>query len=276
MPKLNVEQPGLRAYLRDSALFWLSEVDFDGLRLDHAHGVSLNFWTWLRREVKSVKPDAWLFGEVTDSAARQLHFAGRLDGCLDFLLAQALRSVFAYESMGFSELDAFLSAHDEYFPAYFSRPSFLDNHDMNRFLFLVDGDTRKLKLAALLLFTLPQPPILYYGTEAGVSQENPVHGAKSRGLSEARQPMKWGEEQDQDLHAYFRWLIQLRRENPVLVRGKRQTLHVDDQEGIYIYKRFDADQQIIAAINLSEESKDFEVEGHSFQLLPLSGDIHIG
>lgn len=274
MPKLNVEHPGLRVYLRDSAIFWLSEIGFDGLRLDHAHGVSLNFWTWLRREIKAKKPDAWLFGEVTDSAPHQLQFAGRLDGCLDFLLAQALRSVFAYERMSLSQLDAFLTAHEEYFPAYFSRPSFLDNHDMNRFLFMTDGDTRKLKLAALFLFSLPQPPIIYYGTEAGVSQKNSVHGARSRGLSEARQPMKWGADQDQDLHAYFKWLIHLRRDNPVLARGKRQTLHVDDGEGIYVYKRFDADQQIIVAINFSEAAQDIEVDGRSFQLPPISGDIH--
>ena len=49
-------------------------------------------------------------------------------------------------------------------------PSFLDNHDINRFLWIVDGGTRRLQLAALCQFTLPGPPIVYYGTEVGLSQ----------------------------------------------------------------------------------------------------------
>lgn len=275
LPKLNVEHPGVRAYLLEAASFWLTEIGFDGLRLDYANGVTLNFWTWFRKEIKSIKPETWLFGEVTDSAARQLQFAGRLDGCLDFLLTQALRQTFAYERMSVAQLDAFLDAHERFFPPNYSRPSFLDNHDMNRFHHLTRGDTRKLKLAALCQFTLSGPPIVYYGTEVGVNQERPVHGPGSLGLAEARQPMLWGDSQDQDLLAFYRWLIHFRCDHPVLTRGQRQTLHVDDRDRTFAYKRFDSTEQITIAFNLSDETKIVKVEGHTFQLPPSSGDVHI-
>lgn len=275
LPKLNVDHPGVRSYLLEAASFWLMEIGFAGLRLDYAHGVSLNFWTWFRKEIKSIKPQAWLFGEVTDSAAVQLKFAGRLDGCLDFLLTQALRNAFALESMTLSQLDAFLDAHERYFPGDFSRPSFLDNHDMDRFLHLAAGDVRKLKLAALCQFTLSGPPIVYYGTEAGVTQKRSVRDSRGVGLPESRQSMLWEGDQDKDLHAFYRWLIQLRRAHPVLSRGKRRTLHVDDQTQVYAYERYDSSEQIIVVFNLSEEPSTLEAAGHAFQLPPLSGEVRI-
>ena len=63
-----------------------------------------------------------------------------------------------------------MQEHFAYFDSLLVLPSFLDNHDMNRFLWIVDGDTRRLRLAALCQFTLPGPPIVYYGTEVGLSQ----------------------------------------------------------------------------------------------------------
>ena len=47
-----------------------------------------------------------------------------------------------------------------YFPPAFVRPSFLDNHDMNRFLWYALGHERRLRLAALCEFTLEGPPCL--------------------------------------------------------------------------------------------------------------------
>lgn len=275
LPKLNVEYPGVRSYLRGAATFWLSEIGFDGFRLDYAQGVSLNFWTWFKKEINSIKPEAWMFGEVTDSASRQLQFVGRMDGSLDFLLCQALRNTFADESMSLTQLNAFLEAHESYFPANFSRPSFLDNHDMNRFSHICGNDRRKLKLAALCQFTLTGPPIVYYGTEVGIKQERSVQGPGSRGHAEARQPMPWGDSQDHDLHAFYSWLIHMRRDHPVLARGERQTLHIDDQERTYVYKRFDAAEQATVAFNFSDGEKVVEVEGYTFQLPAYSGDIQI-
>jgi cyclomaltodextrinase len=142
----------------------------------------------------------------------------------------------------------------------FSRPAFLDNHDMNRFLFLCGGDTARLKLGALALFTLSAPPVVYYGTEAGVTQTRPLHQEGSAMFEAARLPMKWGAEQDADLVSYFRRLASLRRQHPVLPYGGRAVVHLDAEAGTYAYLRASnpahpARGDVLAAFNLSGEPR---------------------
>ena len=87
---------------------------------------------------------------------------------------------------------------------------------MTRILYLAGEDKAKVRLAALVLFTLSAPPVIYNGTEVGVSQRNPLGR-----FEEARLPMLWGDEQDEDLLTYFRRLGALRKQLPVLTSGKR-------------------------------------------------------
>lgn len=101
---------------------------------------------------------------------------------------------------------------------------------MNRFLWIVQGDRRRLKLAALCQFTLPYPPIIYYGTEIGLSQLKTVGR-----LEESRLPMKWGEGQDRELLLFYKQLIRLRRQEPLVWGQSRKTILLDDEDGIYGY-----------------------------------------
>jgi cyclomaltodextrinase / maltogenic alpha-amylase / neopullulanase len=276
LPQVNVDHPAARQYLLDAARHWLIDYDFDGFRLDYALGPSLDFWTEFREVVKAAKPEAWIFGEVVETPTTQLAYWGRLDGCLDFLLQQALRNTFAFGDMTLGAFDAFLRRHEAFFPAAYSRPSFLDNHDVNRFLWLVNGDRRKLKLAALCQFTLSGPPIVYYGTEAGLSQERDIVWPDGRHImAEARQPMVWSQDQDQELHDYYRHLVHLRRQHPALWHGSRQTLHLDEAAGTYAYSRSDKNETLIVAFNLSDQPQAFTAGGQQFELAAWSGDVRV-
>ncbi len=279
LPQVNANHPEVRQYLLDSARFWLGDVGFDGLRCDYALGPSHDFWTELRQVVKQVKPDAWIYGEVVESPATILSYEGRFDGCLDFPLMQAMRDTFAMERMSLSAFDTFLHQHEQYFPAAYILPSFLDNHDMNRFSWLAKDDQRKLRLAALCQFTLSGPPVVYNGSEVGVRQHVGMWEEGSQGMAECRQPMTWGEAQDAELRDYYRWLIHLRREHQVLWHGRRQTIHLDEASKTYAYARFDENATIVVALNLSEAQQVvtavFKDISHTFTLPPWSGDVHI-
>lgn len=270
LPKINVDYRPARDYLLRAARYWLTDFDFDGFRLDYAVGPSHDFWTDFRAVVKDARPDAWIFGEVVEGPDAQLSYHGRLDGCLDFLLAQALRRFFGLRTLSLPAFDAFLVAHEAYFPPTFSRPSFLDNHDMNRFLWLTGGDTRWLKLAAVCQFTLSGPPIIYYGSEIGLGQRRDRQSPAGSGMAEARLPMPWDGEQDRDLLTFYRDLIQLRRAHPALWHGRRQTVHLDPAAGLYAYTRQTTDDSIMAAFNLSDAPRHFTVAGRTFALPPLS------
>ena len=276
LPQINVDYPAAREHLLSAARYWLTDFDFDGFRLDYALGPSHDFWTDFRATVRQVKPEAWIFGEVVETPQRQLSYWGRLHGCLDFVLQQALRGTFAFGDMNLAQFDAFLEKHEAYFPATFSRPSFLDNHDVNRFLWSTGGDKRKLKLAALCQFTLAGPPIVYYGTEAGLSQNRDMIQPDGRHhMAEARQPMVWGDDQDADLLAFYRWLIHFRRQHPSLWRGQRRTVHLDVGDGTYAYTRSSEGEIVTVCLNLSDEHRSVDAAGHVFQLAPCSGDVYV-
>jgi hypothetical protein len=134
-------------------------------------------------------------------------YAGRLDGCLDFALCELLRATFARGELTLSAFARGLQRHLAYFADRLVLPSFLDNHDMNRFLIAADGDHRRLKLAAMVQFLSPGPPIIYYGTEVGLAQNQPLGR-----LEESRLPMPPRPQWDQDLREFYRALIRLRRE----------------------------------------------------------------
>lgn len=208
LAEINVASEGANAFLLDIAQYWIREFDVDGYRLDYAHGPGPNFWTGFRKAIREVKPDSFCFGEIVEIPEIQRSFVGRLDGALDFHVSDNLRKLCAYKSISEADFWRHLEAHQRYFPDDFILPAFIDNHDMNRFLYSAQDDKSKLKRALKLLLGLPNPPIIYYGTEVGLSQET---GTDQVGLEASRLPMLWGDDQDTDLLALVKDLIRQRK-----------------------------------------------------------------
>lgn len=260
MPQLNLKHKPTSDYLLRCAQHWLQK-GVDGYRLDYAPGPPRTFWADFRHACKSVKSDAFLFGEVVSHSEVIASYIPHFDGCLDFLLADAFRRTFALKTLTLMEFEAFLTAHETYFPADFSLPAFLDNHDMTRILYLAKEDKAKVKLAAFVLFTLSAPPVIYNGTEVGVSQRNPLGR-----FEEARLPMLWEDEADKDLLDYFRRLGALRKQFSVLVSGRRQVVHLDVRKGTYAYLRTSETDAILIALNTSRRSQTIDVPISSLQV----------
>ena len=259
MPQLNLKYKPASDYLLRCAQHWLRK-GVDGYRLDYAPGPPQTFWADFRRACKAVKPDAFLFGEVVSHSEVIASYIPHFDGCLDFLLADALRRTFVLETSTLLEFEAFLAAHETYFPKEFSLPAFLDNHDMTRILYLAREDKAKVRLAALVLFTLSAPPVIYNGTEVGVSQRNPLGR-----FEEARLPMPWGDDADKDMLDYFRRLGALRRQFPVLASRRRKVVHLNVQKGTYAYLRTAETDSILIALNTSRCSQTIDVPISGFQ-----------
>lgn len=205
-------------------------------------------------------PDVFLFGEVVRHSEGIASYIPHFDGCLDFLLADALRRTFVLGTATLLEFESFLAAHEAYFPQDFSLPAFLDNHDMTRILYLAGEDKAKVRLAALVLFTLSAPPVIYNGTEVGVSQRNPLGR-----FEEACLPMLWGDEQDKDLLTYFRRLGALRKQFPVFASGSRKVVHLNVQQGTYAYLPTLETNSVLIALNTSRRRQTINVPISSFQ-----------
>ncbi len=203
-PELDTENPEVRRLLLDAARYWLRE-GCDGFRLDYALGLSHGAWSRLRKVSREEFPESTTIGEITAPPRTLRSYAGRMDGCLDFLLCELLRGVFAHRTLTMGAFDQQVRRHLEYFGDRLVLPSFLDNHDMSRFLW-VCGSRERLRLAALCQFCLPGPPVVYYGTEIGLSQHAPCGP-----LEESRLPMPPEKEWDLDLLQFYSDLVRLRR-----------------------------------------------------------------
>lgn len=230
LPKFNLNHHHARNYIINAAKHWLS-LGLDGFRLDHVIGPSHRFWKIFRKEIKNLFPDSvligeawmqgikfnelktikvrsrffkWLSGASSDKLLKE--YFGELDGVLDFRFQELIRNHIAREKISKDDFYYEIKKHYDKFPKEYFLPTFLDNHDMDRFLFECKNDTKKLKQAAKIQFSIDQPVIIYYGTEIGVSQDKSIWDFTTHGDLQARKPINW-KKQDEDLLNFYKDLI---------------------------------------------------------------------
>jgi len=254
LPELDTGDRNVQQQLVRAAQHWLTAYGADGVRCDHVAGADPAFWVELRRGLREVKPDALVLGEATGLPDWLARYAGRLDAIFDFDLTYYVRQALARGRMDATGFATWLDEHVHAYPGL-ALATLLDNHDMNRFLWMAGGNVNRLKLAATLLLTLPGMPVIYYGTEVGLSQrfDGVVENA------EARLPMLWGGDQNQDLLSHFQALGRLRRDSAALRRGGRRTLLADAE--VFAYERSSGDEKVIVALNFSERPQRRELPG---------------
>jgi len=117
---------------------------------------------------------------------------------------------------------------------------------------------RKLKLAALCQFTLVGAPVIYYGTEVGLSQHNDVMQNGWAIHEETRLPMLWGNDQNKDLFEYYKALIQVRKSESALRHGTRETIFANEK--VIAYRRKDGDDSVVCVMNVSEDETELELD----------------
>lgn len=268
LPQINLRNPQARQHVIDAAAYWL-EFGVDAFRVDYCIGPTPDFYADLRKRTKQTKPDSWIFGEAIDTADVQKRFFGNMDGALDFMLLNAFRNTFATMDWDLVKFNDFLDRHKAFFPQGFTRPSFLDNHDMNRFLWVARGDKRRLLNAAFCQFSLPQAPIIYYGTEVGLSQHRDMLQNGHAIHEEGRLPMLWGSDQDAELLATYQDLAAFRHTHPEILTGELTTLFVDREH--WAYEIAEGDQKVIALFNLSAQDWNYSLILDEFR-----NEVHTG
>ncbi len=250
MPTLNLAygKPA-REHLLDCAQKWL-HLGVDGYRLDYANGPEADFWVDFRHACREVNPNCWTFGEVVLPADAQRAYSGGMDGTLDFLTCQALRETIAFKNWPLSRLAGFIEASKTYFPDAFSRPAFIDNHDMNRFIYSANDDPASLTIALTVLYLLPGPPIVYFGTETALSQPRSIHDPQSIGFDESRLPMNWEAISSSPLIPHLKRLSSMREANPDLPDASWHLLYVNDEKQTALWQ-IEIAQPLYLALNLS-------------------------
>ena len=279
MPDLNYEQPGALEEMKKVAAFWLNDMGADGFRLDAVkylvedgavvedtkgtHRVLHDYAAFVRAS----KRGAFTIGEVFDSTGTLLsYYPDQLDAYFAFEIADSIIAG-VRRGDGRGILAPVLRLQQSVPTDRFGL--FLRNHDQPRTRTEFGGDWGKARAAALLQFTLPGIPFVYYGEELGMS------GPKPDEL--IRRPMAWSataphagftagtpwqplasdsaatavSTQDADSASLLRWYRRLVREramSPALAHGRLVPLRSGDSS-VVAYLRVDRAQVALVIVN---------------------------
>jgi glycosidase len=239
---LNSENPVVRRTLRRDYGRWIREAGVDAFRIDTAFYVPREALADFLYAEDAEAPGVMLaaaatgrgffhvFGEgfaidkpFEDAQAQRIEALMQgedgkplLPGMLNYPLYGSLADVFARGApsavLG-HRIASMMRVHER--PELM--PSFLDNHDVDRFL--AGGGEAGLKQGLLLLFTLPGIPTIYYGTEQGLRGQRAAMFARGQG-SGGRDRF----DTQAPLYRYIASLAKLRREQRVLSRGRPTVL----------------------------------------------------
>lgn len=190
---IDTESPEVRRAFRATYGNWIREVGVDGFRVDTAFYVPPAFFVDFLRADDPQAPgiervanetgrkEFHVFGEGfaldkpfdgtqsqrIDAYMRMPDGTRALPGMIDFPLYGTALDVFA-RGAPTAQLGDRIRRRMQVFADPWRMPTFLDNHDVDRFL--VQGDETALKQALLMLMTLPGIPVIWQGTEQGFTE----------------------------------------------------------------------------------------------------------
>ncbi len=241
--KLNLRNPEVYDHIFDNVKKWVSEFDIDGLRLDVAYCLDLDFLKNLRNTVNSLKEDFFLVGEC-------LH--GDYNRWMNDEMCHSVTNYECYKGLysSFNSMNMFEIVHSlkrqfgpEQWTLYKGRHllSFVDNHDVTRVASILQNE-KHLKPIYTLLFGMPGIPIVYYGSEWGIK------GDKSQGDPALRPDLEkpeWNELTD-----HIAGLCKARKESKALSYGNFTDLVLKNRQ--CIFERECEGDRVMVAVNADE------------------------
>ncbi|HKZ18687.1 MAG TPA: glycoside hydrolase family 13 protein [Acidimicrobiia bacterium] len=217
MPRVNLADPGARAYMLEIGRRWISEFGIDGWRLDVARYVDPDFWIDFRQEVRKEDPETYLLAEVFGDAGDWLQ-GDRFDATMNYTFRDiCLRFLARDEADARETSDALTHLWALYsWPVTLANQNLLGSHDTVRFLTAAGDEIWRLELATLLQLTFPGAPGIYYGDEIGMTGKSDPDCR--RAFDWTRDPLR------HPVAQVISSLTALRRHHSVLVEGEWRPL----------------------------------------------------
>lgn len=166
LPDLAQEKEEVLDYLTEVSLGWVDRVGADGFRIDAVGHMPLSVLAELNHRLDAHRPGFWTLGEDFSGDPQRLATTlseGSFDAVFDFPVRYALVDVFC-KGAPLSSLGATLSL-DRLYDDPSQLVTFLDNHDVPRFLTECGGDREATRTALSVLGLLRGTPALTWGAE---------------------------------------------------------------------------------------------------------------
>lgn len=298
LPQVNELNPKYLHYISDGpnsvVRHWL-RLGASGWRLDVADELPDEFIKHLNKACREVREDALVLGEVWEDASNKISYGvrrqyfegGELDSVMNYPLRDA---VMAYLGGGPAEhFEETMETIRENYPreVFYNLMNIIGTHDTPRVLTVLGSDPvawqadkdyrayarlegealrlakRKLFLAAVLQFTMPGSPCIYYGDEAGMQgYEDPLN----------RGTYPWGKE-DEEVLAFYKTLTRVRTEYEPLKKGELRFLIASGS--ILVFKRSYREEEIVTLINRDKDPREITLP-YSRAVDLLTGITYIG
>ncbi len=274
----------------------------DGYRLDVADQIGLGFWRDFRKVVRSVKPDAYLVGEIwweswPDRFMNPVPYTkgDMFDAVMFYHVYRPARYFFAVndfsidamtfkdslqmqwnrlpEANRYAMMNVSTSHDTPRLLTDFYNPNkykFIDNDGINYKTGKPDEESyQRLRLYLVHLFTTVGAPQIWNGEEMGMWGTDDPHN---------RKPLWWKElafepetnnfyqkeekrydkvEFNQQQFDWYKKLIKIRKDNPVLSTGNIEFLTAENKK--LVYRRYDSQSEIIVLFNLEPDEQNFNL-----------------
>ncbi|MGM0413708.1 MAG: alpha amylase N-terminal ig-like domain-containing protein [Bacillota bacterium] len=258
MPRLNMDNLATQNYFLEVARYWTEELDLDGWRLDVADEVSSDFWYKFRNELKKINSNIFIIGEVWYRANRWLE-GDQFDSVMNYDLQKDIFSLIINKTI---TADAFSKRIQNNFKNYMHRVpnqllTVLDSHDTPRISWYFKDLSKsekeeKVKLISTLQFFLPGIPMVYYGTEIGMSGGDDP---------DCRRTMIWEKErQNQVLFNHYQRLIKFYKGESVFHDGIYKEIYSDPVKNILVFTLEEKNNKKIIIANFSNKNHDIELD----------------
>ena len=264
--KLNLHNPAVREYLFDAIAGWVRDYDIDGLRLDVAYCLDLDFLGALRGFTAQLKPDFALVGETLHGDYNRWMNDRACHSVTNYECYKGLHSSFNSGNMHEIAYSLNRQFGSEPWCLYRGKHllSFVDNHDVTRAASIL-RDEKQLPVLYGLLFGMPGIPCVYYGSEWG------VRGEKSQGdqtLRPAFDRPEWNELTDA-----IAAMTRARRNSPALCYGDYQEVLLTNRQ--YIFQRQADGERVLVAVNADSQPYTAHFDAGCGQAVNLlTGEIH--
>lgn len=268
MPDLNQKNPLVANYLIQNNIWWVEYAGLSGLRIDTYGYSDGKFLTEYTRRLLKEYPNLNMVGEewskqpaiVSHWQRGKLNFdvyQSGMPGMMDFPMTEAMRSALADKDgrEGFNNVYETLSL-DYLYPDPGKLVIFEGNHDIPRMFSVVGEDIDLYKMDLVFVMTMPRIPQFYYGTEMLMTSTT-----KDRDDASYRRDFPGGWDGDKvnaftgagltqrqrDAQAFVRKLVNWRKTQPVIHRGKM--MHYGAENNTYVYFRYDGAKKVMVAFN---------------------------
>ena len=284
LPCVNEMNESYREFIyggEDSVVAHWLRAGADGFRLDVADELPDAFIKGLRDRLKEINPQALLIGEVWEDASNKISYSerrryfsgGELDSVMNYPFRNAVFDFVLGNDDGQGLVRTVMTICENYpRDVVNTLMNMLSTHDTARVISVLSGvkapadkegraafrlsdedralAEARLRCAALLQFTLPGMPCIYYGDEIGTEGfEDPF----------CRTFFDWDRQKNSQLYAFFEKLAKIRNKYASLQLGKIQIEKIKD--GAIKIIREMKKESITLLVNTSCESIETVFEG---------------